>query len=125
LTTLELVAPYLPYVTEKIYQELFRSQEGTISLHRMAWPDTHHAQRIDESAEETGKIILELLRQVRRYKAEQGLSVGAQIETWHVDLQQSTLQQRADIEASLIDVKSATRAMDIVLRSEGANLPYC
>ena len=114
LTTLKLLAPCLPYVTEKIYQELFHSQEGVVSLHWMIWPDAH-TQWLDEDAEEIGKLVLESLRQVRRYKAEQGLSVGAVIETWHIDMQQNTPQQRADIEASLIDLKSATRAKDIVI----------
>ena len=117
LTTLKLLAPYLPYVTEKIYQELFRSQEGAVSLHRMTWPDTH-TRWLDEDAQEIGKIVLESLRQVRRYKAEQGLSVGAEIETWHIDMYSNTSRQRADIEASLIDLKSATRARDIIITND-------
>ena len=117
LTTLKLLAPYLPYVTEKIYQELFRSQEGVVSLHRMIWPDAR-TQWLDEDAEEIGKIVLEALRQVRRYKAEQGLSVGAEIEMWRIDIQQNTPQQHADIEASLVDLKSAIRAKDIVIMND-------
>jgi len=113
LTTLLLLAPYLPYVTEKLYQALFRAQEGVISLHRMAWP-AMQAQWRDENAEETGVHILDLLRQVRRYKAEQGLSVGAEMETLDIDSQAYSTWQRTDIEASLIDLKSATRARDIV-----------
>jgi len=113
LTTLLLLAPYLPYVTEKLYQALFRAKEGVISLHHMTWPVAHARWR-DENAEETGKHILELLRQIRRYKAEQGLSVGAEMETLDIDLQSYSTRQRTDIEASLIDLKSATRARDIV-----------
>ena len=114
LTTLKLLAPYLPYVTEKIYQELFRSQEGVISLHRMIWSNAN-AQWLNEDAEETGKIILDVLRQARRYKAEQGLSVGAEIETWRIEMPHNTSQQRAEIEAVLVDLKSAIRAKDIVI----------
>jgi valyl-tRNA synthetase len=114
LTTIELLAPYLPYVTEKIYQELFRVKEGVISLHRMTWPDIR-AEWLNEDAEETGNFILEVLKHVRRYKAEQGMSVGAEIDMWHIDMQHNTYQQRANIKASLIDLKSATRARDIVI----------
>lgn len=114
LTTLLLLAPYLPYVTEKIYQELFRVKEGPISLHSMAWPNVSKVWH-DAHAEETGKTILEILRNVRRSKAEQGLSVGAEIEILPIDMQQKTAWQRTDIEASLIDLKSATRARDIIL----------
>ena len=114
LTTLLLLAPYQPYITEKIYQELFREREGSLSLHRMSWPSTQDAWR-DEDAEEIGKTVLELLRTVRRFKAEQGISVGAEIETLPIDLQQKTTQQRAAIEASLVDLKSATKAKEIIL----------
>ena len=116
LNTVKLLAPYLPYITEKIYQELFRSQESTISLHRTAWPDAS-ALWLDEDAEAIGNIILETLRQVRRYKAEKGLSVGTEIETWHIDMSQNTSQQYVEIKASLIDLKSAIRARDIVISS--------
>jgi valyl-tRNA synthetase len=114
LTTLLLLAPYLPYVTEKIYQELFRDREGNVSVHRMLWPSIENAWR-DESAEETGKTILEFLRTVRRSKAEQGISVGAEIETLSLNTQSKSVQQRATIEASLVDLKSATRAKEIIL----------
>lgn len=114
LNTLKLLAPYLPYITEKIYQEVFCVQEKVVSLHRMTWPNAN-VQWLDEDVEEIGKIILDVLRQVRRYKAEQGLSIGAEIETWHIDMQHSTPQQCADIEASLIDLKSATRAREVII----------
>ena len=116
LNTIKLLAPYMPYITEKIYQELFRSQEGTISVHRTVWPDAS-ALWLNEEAEAIGNIILETLRQARRYKAEQGLSVGTEIEAWLIDMSQNTPQQCADIRASLIDLKSAIRARDIVISS--------
>jgi len=113
LTSLKLFAPYLPYVTEKIYQELFRSQEEAISLHTTAWPNVH-TQQLDAIAEEVGRLVLELLRQVRRYKAEQGLSVGVEMKLLHISLQQNAIQRSTEIETSLIVVKSATRAQTIV-----------
>ena len=114
LTTLTLLAPYLPYVTEKVYQELFRSQEEAVSLHRMPWPEIQ-MQWLDEDAEETGKLVLETLRKVRQYKAEKGLSTGAEIETWSIELPQNDTQIRVAIEASLVDLKSAIRARNIVI----------
>ncbi len=114
LTTLTLLAPYLPYVTEKVYQELFRSQEEAVSLHRMPWPEIQ-MQWLDEDAEETGKLVLETLRKVRQYKAEKGLSIGAEIETWSIELPQNDTQIRVAIEASLVDLKSAIRARNIII----------
>lgn len=118
LTVLKLLAPYLPYMTEEIYQRLFRQWDGAISIHHSTWPPPH-PEWIDPEAEETGKTILELLHQVRRYKAERGLSVGAELETLHINMQSG---QRAALENALIDLKSATRARQIIMdESESSN----
>ncbi len=111
LTVVKLLAPYLPYITEEIYQGLFRQWDGAISIHRSSWPDAHR-EWIDAEAEETGKTILELLHQVRRYKAEHNLSVGAELTTMHFSVQ-AALQPA--VTSALIDLKSATRAKNIVL----------
>jgi valyl-tRNA synthetase len=119
LTVLKLFAPYLPYITEEIYQHLFRRWEGAASIHRSSWAEERPAW-FDEEAEETGKTLLELLHRVRRYKAENGLSVGAELATLHIHARS---EQHNDLKAALIDLKSATRARSIAiddLDSEGS-----
>lgn len=111
LTVLHLFAPYLPYVTEELYQQLFRPWHGANSIHRSTWP-AEHAEWHDPQAEEAGQTILELLRSVRRSKAEQGLSIGAELPTLHMTIPQA---QRELLIAALPDLKSATRAREIVL----------
>ncbi len=115
LTVLKLLAPHLPYITEEIYQGLFRKWDGAASIHLSPWPEAH-PEWIDPEAEETGKTLLELLRQVRRHKAEHGLSVGAELEALHISI---APEQHAELEAALIDLKSATRARRIVLEERG------
>ncbi len=117
LSVLKLLAPYLPYITDEIYQGLFRAWDGAASIHSAAWPTTHPAW-IDGAAEETGKALLDLLRQVRRHKAERGISVGAALETLSINAQPALLPQ---LELALVDIRSATRAQHIMLqeRREG------
>jgi valyl-tRNA synthetase len=110
LTVLKLLAPYLPYITEEIYQGLFRQWDGAASIHVSAWPAEHPAW-IDEEAEGAGKALLEILRSVRRHKAERGLSVGAELETLRISAPPSL---RPALEATLIDLRSATRARTII-----------
>jgi valyl-tRNA synthetase len=110
LSVMKLFAPYLPYITESIYQGMFRQWIGAASIHCSAWPQAH-PDWIDAEAEEIGKTVLDLLHQVRRYKAEQGLSVGAELEALHISLPQ---EQRAALEEMIVDLKSATRAKQIV-----------
>jgi valyl-tRNA synthetase len=111
LNTLKLLAPYLPYVTEEIYQELFRRWDGATSIHISAWPG-EHPEWVDALAEETGSTILEFLQQVRRYKTQRGLSVGAEIEMLQIS---ANADLRHAWEAARVDLKSATRARNIVL----------
>lgn len=115
LTVLKMLAPYMPYITEAIYQGLFRKLEGTDSIHIAAWP-TPHSEWIDEQAEDIGKILLALLHQVRRYKAEQNMSVGAEIPALRIVVRPAI---RALLAESSIDIKSATRAREIVLEEHG------
>ena len=111
LAVLKLFAPYLPYITEEIYRHLFRRWEGEASIHRSSWP-TERPEWLDAQAEETGKTLLELLHRVRRYKAENGLSVGAELATLHIHARR---EQRNALQAALIDLKSATRARSITI----------
>ena len=111
LAVLKLLAPHLPYITEEIYQLLFRQWEGEISLHKATWPQAQ-PHWIDEEAEATGELLLDIVRQVRRSKAERGLSVGAELETLYIRIQP---QSRSAVIAAQLDLKSATRAKQIIV----------
>ncbi len=117
LTVLRLLAPHLPYITEEIYQGLFRQWNDAASIHRASWPEEQPAW-IDAQAEETGKTLLELLRQVRRYKAERGLSVGAELELLHIRV---APEQLSALKAILTDIRSAARARHITVESNEGN----
>jgi len=110
LSVLKLLAPYLPYITEEIYQGVFRQRDGATSIHLSTWPG-ERPEWIDLQAEEAGQFILELLRQVRRHKAEQGLSVGAELDTLYVTAHPA---QRALLEQAMTDIRSATRVKQFI-----------
>ena len=113
LSVLKMLAPHLPYITEEIYQGLFRQWDGATSVHLAEWP-LEHPEWIDAEAESVGGKLLELLHQVRRYKAERGLSVGAELKDLHIRSGLSPAQ-RAAFEMAMVDCQSATRARRIVL----------
>jgi len=113
LSVLKMLAPHLPYITEEIYQGLFRQWDEATSVHLAEWP-LEHPEWIDAEAESVGGKLLELLHQVRRYKAERGLSVGAELKDLHIRSGLSPAQ-RAAFEMAMVDCQSATRARRIVL----------
>jgi valyl-tRNA synthetase len=111
LAVLKLLAPYLPYVTEALYQGLFRVREQAPSIHQARWPELQPAWH-DAEAEMIGQVLLDILGQVRRYKTERDLSVGAELAALRVEM---SAAQLTGVRTSLIDLRSATRARQIEL----------
>lgn len=77
LGILKLYAPYIPHMTEYIYQEGFASREEKPSIHLHQW----EAFEIDfEASIAFGEAIKKLLFQVRKAKSEEGISIKTEIE---------------------------------------------
>jgi valyl-tRNA synthetase len=110
LTTVKLLAPLLPHVTEEIYQRLFAAAEATASVHRSRWP-APDSRLEDPSAEAMGEVLIAIATAVRRYKSERNLALGAQINGVQLLVQDSAL--RAMLEASEADLASVTRAKQV------------
>jgi isoleucyl-tRNA synthetase len=76
---LKLIAPMIPFISEKIYQEMFRTRQMPISVHLLAWPKSSDMWK-DEKLENLMKIIREIvevsygIRQSAKIKIRQPLS---------------------------------------------------
>jgi valyl-tRNA synthetase len=80
-TLLGLYAPVLPYVSDALYQRLFREPEGGSSIHVSPWP----AAPPSESAEGID-TVLAVLRAARAFRSEHRLPQSAELGTFAVDL---------------------------------------
>jgi valyl-tRNA synthetase len=78
LRILQLYAPYQPYVTEAIYQELYKKTVGTPSLHQTRFAGVQKAHNFPEGIEHM-EIILNIVSQVRKLKTKHALSLGAEL----------------------------------------------
>jgi len=109
LSVLKLLAPYLPYVTEALFQGIYRAREGAPSLHQTRWPE-----RLPDlpttQMDAIGTALLEVLSQTRRAKAERKLSVGAELAALRIA---ASASDAALLTAALTDLRSATRARRI------------
>ncbi|MDQ4078995.1 MAG: class I tRNA ligase family protein [Chloroflexota bacterium] len=110
LATLKLFAPFLPHVTEAIYQGLFAKTEGNTSIHTSNWP-TVDETLIDETAEATGNTLLAIATATRRYKSDRTLSPGAELTRLQIATDSPTLTQA--LQAAQDDLRSITRAQHI------------
>jgi valyl-tRNA synthetase len=109
LASLKLFAPFLPYVTEAVYQTLLAGSDGAASIHRSRWPEVDDS-RVDEAAEQTGEALLAIATAVRRYKSERNLSPAAEVAELELRTADETLRQGlAAAESDLISVSRARR----------------
>ncbi|MCP4423169.1 MAG: valine--tRNA ligase [Chloroflexi bacterium] len=114
LTTLKLLAPLLPYVTEQIYQGLFAETDGAASIHRSRWPQVNE-RWLDETAVSLGETFIEIATAVRRYKSEHNLSLGAELPALHLVAPDETLA--AALAEGQTDLISVTRAQAVHIGS--------
>lgn len=110
LTILKLFAPFMPYVTETIYQQMFSEADGSASIHNAAWP-TPILQLEDDHADLWGDTLVTVATTIRRYKSDNQLSLTTeltrlQLATAEIDLV-SFLQDAA------ADLRSVTRAQQV------------
>jgi valyl-tRNA synthetase len=117
LAVLKLFAPILPHITAEIYHHLFAAQAGGGSIHTARWPQPDPAL-IDPAAEQSGAALLALTGAVRRYKSAQSLSLGAALTRLTIATDADNAILRALLEQSVIDVRSVSRAGEIVFATE-------
>jgi valyl-tRNA synthetase len=110
LATIKLFAPFIPYVTEQIFRELFAESEHQTSIHRSAWP-VPAAEYQDQQALEIGALLVEIATLTRRYKSERNQGPGTPLSRLQVTSSNADLLDQLRQAAS--DLASITRADQI------------
>jgi valyl-tRNA synthetase len=75
---LQLMAPVIPHLTEEIYQAMYADTKDYKSLQVSAWPKYNPAL-VDETAEKQGDLIMAVIAEIRREKAEKKLPLNAPV----------------------------------------------
>ncbi len=78
LTILKLAAPFMPHVTEEIYQLYFKEKEKDSSIHLSNWPKVEK-KCINNHAEVVGDLIVDIVNTVRKFKSDQQMSLKEDI----------------------------------------------
>jgi valyl-tRNA synthetase len=76
LGSLKLMAPYMPHITEDVYQEHLAKYEGVKSIHLSKWPIPIF---IDEDALRTGNILIDVTSSIRAWKSEKKMPLNAEL----------------------------------------------
>ncbi len=99
-----LYAPFIPFVTEELWQKIYKEYEGGKTLHLTQYPEVRAEYDTDVSQMQ---VALDILKNVRGLRTDRKIGNGAKLETLTIP---------ADTNPDLHGlIKSAARANNIVL----------
>ena len=99
-----LYAPFIPCLTEELWQQIYQPYEGGKTLHRTDYPAVREEYNTDVA---DMKYAIDTVHDVRGLRTERKVGNGAKLET---------LTVKHDVPASLYElIKSAARANNIVV----------
>jgi valyl-tRNA synthetase len=79
LGVLKMFAPIMPFITEELYHaEYANSKQGSKSLHLTNWP-AHDKKMKHEAAEQAGELAINIISEVRKYKATNQMSLKQEL----------------------------------------------
>lgn len=118
-TLLRLLAPFIPFATEEIYQTFFKTKKPRItdsevrgecakSIHLCGWPVIDE-KLYDKEKIKTGKILLEIVAAMRKHKAERGLSMKAELKKVEISCDAKTKKALKEMESDLKAVGNANK----------------
>lgn len=71
-----LFAPFLPFITEEVYQEIFKANEKKKSVHLTEWPEAREEEK-SEYYSSLGREANKIIAGIRSYKTGNSLAMNA------------------------------------------------
>ena len=110
---LGLFAPFAPFVTERMYQQFYRTHEGAISLHLTRWPEPDERWRGDRPAVEAVDQLTVILDATRALRS--GLRLGNSARLSRLTVQAHDARARSLLDQIGEPLRVAARADALVL----------
>ena len=104
-TIIKLLAPFMPHVTEQVYQSYFKQFESEKSIHLCLYPVLSFDKNILPEVESDMEMFLELINLVRKYKTENQLKLSEELKSLQV-----TAPSVEKLSAFMDDIKGVTKA---------------
>ena len=105
LILLKIFSPFLPFVTEEIYQSLYRKAVGEKSIHVSAWPKAGEMQS-EEALAKSGAEISKVILFIRQWKHNSKLALNAPVKELIIE---GIENGDADISGSAEHIESDSR----------------
>ncbi|MBR2254734.1 MAG: class I tRNA ligase family protein, partial [Candidatus Methanomethylophilaceae archaeon] len=110
LGSLKMLAPFMPHVTEDVYQEHFKAIDGCKSIHLTSWPKP---MTVDEGAEKIGFLLSDVLAGIRTWKGDRKIPLNAELKSLELVGADAGL-----LESVRQDIVETTKAKELVLAPE-------
>ena len=112
LTTLKLIAPIMPHITEELYQARFAKDEGKKSIHISDWPK-FDKKLIDEKIEAVGDLVIEIIAAVRKYKSENNLSMKEELNKLVIQTKKDYEEIGCSLKSTFNDLKETLNIKEV------------
>ncbi|MBN2203110.1 MAG: valine--tRNA ligase [Candidatus Aenigmarchaeota archaeon] len=107
---LKLFAPIMPFVTEEIYQNMFKENEKDKSIHISSWPVVEK-DLIDDEIESTGDLAVAIISAVRQYKSTNSLALNSEVNKLVIESNDEETKQKIGL--VLDDIKGTMNIKEI------------
>ena len=115
LNILKLYSPFTPYITDFIYQNYFKDSQKIESIHLCNWPE-YNKSMIDENAELSGDVAIDVISTVRKFKSDNKLSLKTPLKKLSIKCEKQ--EHREALMKVIEDIKAVTHAQAIVFDQE-------
>lgn len=115
LAILKMMAPIMPHLTEEIYHLYFAAREGRKSIHVSAWP-VLDKKKASLDALNVGEMGIDIISGVRKYKAEQQMSLKQELQ--ELVVMSSEKNFAASVEKISDDLKAVLNVKQISYKGE-------
>ena len=116
-TLLALFAPFVPFITEEIFQRFFSHQEADISLHEAQWPESGDLKPVTD-VDARMAAILELVDAARFSRTRDKIPTGAIVEAVGVKLFGEAAASRDVLVSDMPTLMSALRSCRVFLTED-------
>lgn len=106
----KLLAPFLSFITEEIYDQVYKEYQGEESIHVESWPESILK---DEQAAETGERVKDIIAEIRNWKSDRGIPLNDEIGPIRL------VTDEEDILEAEEDILNTLNASEIQLLDEG------
>lgn len=115
---LQMMAPVVPHLTEELYQAIYAENKAYKSIQVSPWPK-YNPIIVDEIAEKNGDLIMAVIGEVRREKAEKKLALNSPVKKLIIYAGE---QAEADVlDAGSIDISGTCKIVDLEIRADKGN----